>query len=213
MSRTADARHWDSTSSYHQQRLSDAHEQVKQYIVPVISDLFNRRSNVSIIDFACGTGGIASEVSRQCLGSNINLTRFGLVDVNEDNLPYAKEALIESLPETEILTFRANGSDFSDFKSFKYDFLYCFDAMVHFDILDIAGYLKTLSNICSGYALFHHSNYQGITVDIRNNPHWRNFMSKDIFMQMCLSAGHEVVSQRLMHWGQEDLDCMTLVRV
>lgn len=213
MSRTADVKHWDSSSDYHQLRAGHAQAQAQSVLIPTILEVNGKQRISSIVDFACGAGAIAHEVVQGTVANGLSINRFGLMDVNQDNLGPAS-ALLKSLnTKIDIELMKANGSDFSDILNKKYDFLYCWDAMVHFDIIDVVGYIKTIANIIHGYALIHHSNIQMLTTDIRNNPHWRNFMGKDVFAQICLSCGHSIVWQREMDWGEKNLGCLTLIQV
>jgi cyclopropane fatty-acyl-phospholipid synthase-like methyltransferase len=210
---------WDSSSDYHRLRESGANAQVNTYLIPFINDAINTLNlqEYSVADFACGHGSISREVFQAFQAAGATISRFGLLDVAADNLPLAEQTLkhcfpaSETQPTTEL--FRLNGSDLNDFTGRRYDFVYSWDAMVHFDILDIAGYLRSFSRLCCGRAIFHHSNLAQLTKDISANTHWRNFMSSDIFHQLCISSGLKVIDQQLVSWGIDDLDCITYVEV
>jgi hypothetical protein len=137
--------------------------------------------------------------------------------VASDNLPVAAEKLI-NYPSTQpiapqIEIHKLNGSNLNDYHGKKYDFVYCWDAMVHFDLLDVAGYISSMSKLCKRRALFHHSNLYTPTTDISLNPHWRNFMTAEIFRQICISSDIKVIDQQLISWGIENLDCITYVEI
>ncbi len=87
--------------------------------------------------------------------------------------------------------------------------------MVHFDILDVAGYIKHLPTLCEGAALLHHSNYGHITRRIQDNPHWRNFMTLDTFAQIVTSSGLKIIRQEAIDWGDDHrgLDGITVIDV
>lgn len=216
MSKTANTELWNQTSNYHELREGDAARQVADYLFPVFMDkcvLAQPSHAFRVADFACGGGAIAKAFLKNCVDQGINISHFLLIDVTEDNLNAAGSALAGVSPGTKIEKFLCDGSSLSSYSGPRVDFLYCWDAMVHFDILDVAGYLRTLQNVLQGVAFMHHSNYFQLTRDIKENPHWRNFMNKDIFMQMCMSAGHEVMEQRLLDWELPGLDCLTTIRV
>ena len=212
MSKTASTSHWDQSSTYHEMRAMDAHAQVEQYIMPFLLEYGRKTGDGTVCDFACGGGAIAQEVMDQTQVAAFRVPRFLLIDVINKNLEAAGGRIAKTAGETRVEGFVCNGNDFSNYSGEKCSLLYCWDAMVHFDIIDVVGYIKTLSNVCKGYGFFHHSNYAGLTTDIQLNPHWRNFMTKDVFKQICVSAGHEVVSQHLINWGENDLDCITVVK-
>lgn len=211
MSRTSDNSHWNSESAYHELREGHSGGQVESVLMPFLEEFGNKSGTNSITDFACGKGSIAAALGSQAAESRIDLSRILLVDVVEDNL---HDAAALSYPDkVKVDTFQANGSNFSNFEGERTNLLYSWDAMVHFDIIDVVGYISTISSICSGYCFFHHSNLQNLTTDIQNNPHWRNFMGKDVFAQICISSGLDVVRQTEMDWGVPNIDCVTIARV
>ena len=213
MSKTADVNLWDSSSDYHKLRANDAKPQVEQFIMPFLQSYRGDVEEQTICDFACGGGSIALEVAKQSVALNFDISRFLFVDAVKENIAATKMRAGLVIDPKRLDSFLCNGKDFSNFRGKKCSLLYCWDAMVHFDIIDIVNYLASLHKICSGYCLFHHSNYGQLTADIRNNPHWRNFMTQDVFRQICISSNHTVISQKLLSWGVEDLDCITIVKV
>jgi ubiquinone/menaquinone biosynthesis C-methylase UbiE len=96
------------------------------------------------------------------------------------------------------------------------DLFYCFDALVHFDLEIVQCYVKEAYRVVrsSGHAFIHSSNYTGNPGgDFRENPHWRNFMSSEIFTHLAKKAGFTVVHSRKVAWGGiPDLDCVFLLR-
>ncbi len=219
MSRTVGNDWWNQSARYHLKREQFSKGQVEDTIFPTfkkyMTSMIRGQRGFYIADFACGGGSIAREFADKCVKSGIDISKFVLIDVVPDNLDAATNRLAEILPRSAIENYLCDGQSFAGYRGTKVDFLYCWDAMVHFDILDVVGYLRTLRNITNGFAFFHHSNFCNVTTDVRQNPHWRNFMSKDIFKQLSLSSGHEVLEQRLIDWGSEPMhqDCLTTVAV
>ena len=90
-------------------------------------------------------------------------------------------------------------------------FVYCFDAMVHFDKEVIGAYLKEVSRLMKPGAkgLIHHSQAPECPKTLPNgfcsrpdqlgndpaNPHQRNANSKEEFAKMAREAGLEIISQ------------------
>lgn len=97
-----------------------------------------------------------------------------------------------------------------------YTAMFTYDAMVHFELMDIAMYLQETKRVLTkgGMALFHHSNnHSDYKATFSNAPHGRNFMSKDVFAHLAHRAGLKVVQQEVVDWaGVKNLDCLTLVR-
>jgi len=83
-------------------------------------------------------------------------------------------------------------------------FLFSFDSVVHFDSDVVRAYLREAWRVLrpGGHAFLHHSN----TVahpggDFRAEPHWRNFMSKELLAHYALKEGLEVVRQEPVDWA------------
>ena len=93
--------------------------------------------------------------------------------------------------------------------------IYCWDAMVHFEVETVWEYLKEAYRVLQvgGKAFFHHSNYVGVcNSDFRYNPYARNYMSKNLFDLMARRAGLTVEHSNVIRWGEIwDMDCITLL--
>ena len=178
MNTTYNLSQWGQPSVYHQERLSLVISQVDDYLLPKF--LANvKKGPVSIADFACGEGTITCEFIKKIKNHGYDVKKVLLIDVVDENILIAIERVQEMFPNITVEQFKCNGHNFSDFDLEPVDFLYCWDAMVHFDIIDISGYLNTLKKVVNGIALFHHSNNNIVTQDIMHNTHHRNFMSSN----------------------------------
>jgi hypothetical protein len=67
-----------------------------------------------------------------------------------------------------------------------------------------------------GRALFHHSNYMNPGSMWLDNPHCRNFMSRELFAHVALRTGFRVVDQVVLDWGEgwarvAGIDCLSMV--
>jgi len=83
-------------------------------------------------------------------------------------------------------------------------FAYCFEAAVHFDLEIILAYIKEFRRIMTpgAFGFVHHSNVTtNPGADFRTHPHWRNFMSKEIFVHLCIHNDLDVVNQYIFHQG------------
>jgi len=130
------------------------------------------------------------------------------VDVNEENLiRLAGNKYYKDLRQND-------GKDIPTFSEVV-DFVFCYDAMVHFDLDVVISYLQETYRVLrtGGTAFFHHSNIITSQTDIMKNPHCRNCMNKYLFSYLAKHAGLQVVKQEMITWaGIEDLDCFTLLR-
>jgi len=93
-------------------------------------------------------------------------------------------------------------------------FLFCFDAMVHFDSDVVRAYLAEARRVMApgARAFLHHSNHTG-GEDWLLAPHCRNFMSQPLFAHYARKEGLTVLQQVVMDWGGvSGLDCLSLLR-
>lgn len=108
-----------------------------------------------------------------------------------------------------------NGYNIEKLKTEQYTSLFCYDAMVHFEMMDIYEYLKDIYRVLipGGKALLHHSNNTSdYKASFANAPHGRSFMSKDVFAYLAYRAGFDVLEQKVIDWGIKDLDCISLIQ-
>lgn len=93
--------------------------------------------------------------------------------------------------------------------------LYSYDAMVHFELMDVYSYLTDIFRVLSpeGRALLHHSNYHAdYKAGFGSAPQGRSFMSKECFAYLAYRAGFNIIEQRVIDWGNEkNLDCVSLI--
>lgn len=166
--------------------------------------LFSCMNPQNIVELACGRG---RHVHRYLpLADHVTL-----VDVLEKNIEICKKKFKDF---SNITYYKNNGRDFSELPNNAYTALFTYDAMVHFELLDIAQYLQETYRILvdGGMALFHHSNNSSdYKASFENAPHGRSFMSKDIFAYLAHRAGLKIVKQTVVDWGIPALDCLTLV--
>lgn len=158
----------------------------------------------NIVDLACGRGRWTKILSK-------NNPFVYSIDVNPDNIEFCKKRF--SGENVSVLSTDGYTLTFPDN---SIDSIFCFDAMVHFDIDVIISYLKEIKRVLKpdGKAFLHHSNLANPeNIEIRNNPHWRNYMNKDLFAFLAKKAGLEVVKQQVIDWGgYKNLDCLTLLQ-
>jgi hypothetical protein len=213
ISRTSDRGQWGPENIYHTAREAFIEKQIDSCLYPTLVECINNLGiniqSLRIGDLASGHGGVAVAVCNKLS----NVSEYLLIDVRTDNLEIAKNKLLLSNQFLNVNTFLCDGKSFDDFTGKAVDILFCWDAMVHFDILDVVGYLASLSKICNGYAVFHHSNLGVVTNDISQNLHYRNFMTAQTFAQLAISSGHTVVDQRLLACTVPSVDCVTVIKV
>jgi len=162
----------------------------------------------NIVELACGHG---RHIPKYLDKSN-NIT---LVDINKENIDFCKKRFSN---ETKIKYITNTGSDFNGIEANSQTAIFTYDAMVHFEMLDVLSYIKDANRILveGGKILFHHSNAAfSPELYYTQKPYCRNFMSADIFAYMALRMGFAVLKQDLISWGSgddlvKDNDCLSL---
>ena len=111
--------------------------------------MFCMLDQTKIIELACGRGRHVQKY----LDSAGDIT---LVDILEKNIEICRERYKDN---SKIHYYVNNGKDLSELSDSSYTALFTYDAMVHFQYLDVNDYLKETYRVLQsgGYALFHHS--------------------------------------------------------
>ncbi len=133
-----------------------------------------------------------------------------IVDINQENLDYCQERFKE---DPQISFVKTDGTGLQEIPDESITFIYCWDAMVHFDSDVVRSYLKEFNRVLvsGGRGFCHHSNYtENPGGDVHNNPGWRNFMSSALFAHYCAKENLNIVQQTVMDWGVSALDCLSL---
>ena len=168
--------------------------------------MFNRLNLDNVIELACGRGRHVPKYMNRA-------NEITLVDILDKNIAICRERFKGN---PKIHYYKNNGFDLSELPSNKYSALFTYDAMVHFELLDVFNYLKETQRVLipGGMALFHHSNTDSnYKISFEHSvSQGRNFMSKKLFAYLAYRAGLEIVEQKVIDWDVPDLDCITLVR-
>lgn len=188
--------------AYHEAASKDMDRHWDEVVWPVLSA--QEIDYTRTVDFACGRGRNTEKLCDLA-------TSITMVDVNPENIDYCREKFA-NCPQIDFAL--CNGYELTGIADDSVTFLYSFDSMVHFDLELIISYLYEFERVLrpGGTAFIHHSNYTGSPgADFQQNPHWRNFMSADLFRHVATRAGLEVVRQDVIGWGGvSQLDCLTL---
>jgi ubiquinone/menaquinone biosynthesis C-methylase UbiE len=156
------------------------------------------------LELACGHGRNSGKLAALA-------TQMTLVDVNPENIAFCRKRFADK-PWDFVVN---NGYDLTAVNEWSVTFLHCFEAAVHFDLEIILAYIKEFRRVLApgGFAFVHHSNVdQHPGIDFRLHPHWRNFMSKQIFAHLAIHNGLELIDQFVFDQGGPEADCFSLVR-
>lgn len=192
------------TAPYYDIAEADMDEQWSNTIWPFISDC----DFSSVLDLAAGHGR-NSEKLKPHAGT------LYIADINHENIAFCRKRFGEDDKYRYVLS---TGTTLPYVSNDSISLIYCFDSMVHFDSDTVRQYLKEFKRILGpgGRAFCHHSNYTARpTGDFHLNPHWRNFMSKELFEHYAHKEGLRMVRSSVKNWGVDKefatLDCFSLI--
>ncbi|GHU35096.1 hypothetical protein AGMMS50256_29720 [Betaproteobacteria bacterium] len=162
----------------------------------------------NIVELACGHGRHVQKYLK-------NAETVILTDINLENIDFCRRRYPNEIKIKYIVT---EGNNFKGIDENTQTAIFTYDAMVHFEMLDIIDYLKDANRILvdGGRILFHHSNACfNPELHYHYKPHCRNYMSDDIFAYLASRCGFKVLSQDIIPWGSgndfaRDLDCLSL---
>jgi ubiquinone/menaquinone biosynthesis C-methylase UbiE len=162
-----------------------------------------------VLELACGEGRHSEQIVDQ-------VSQLILMDVNEPNIKACQHRFKNY---NHVRAIQNNGYNLEPLATNSIDSIFCYDAMVHFEMNIIESYLKESYRVLkpNGKAIFHHSNLTDCPGNYyQQNPHWRNFMSKELFAHLAKRSGFKVLEQVLIDWGEgaehySNLDCITLL--
>lgn len=170
----------------------------------ICRELFGRLDLQNTVELACGRGRHVPHYIDYA-------GHITLVDILEKNIDLCRMRFSDSDQISYVVN---NGHDLSALPDDHYTSLFTYDSMVHFELLDIANYLKETYRILrpGGKALFHHSNNDSdYKASYDNAAQSRSFMSKNMFAYLAYRAGLKIEDQRIIDWVEPELDCLTLV--
>lgn len=166
--------------------------------------MFEQLDLANCLELACGHGRHTAQVIAP-------KRRFTLIDINQSNIDFCADRFA-GLPNVSVMK---NDGSTLPVQSDSFTSLFCYDAMVHFELQDIIVYLDEIFRVlmAGGKALLHFSNYQGAPGGLyHDNPHWRNFNSVNIFHHLAVRSGFRIVDTRRVHWGGVfELDAVMLL--
>lgn len=179
-----------------------------QIIEPIVRDLDFEH----VLELAPGHG-------RNTEFLRLRARTIQLVDVNPSCIEACRGRFGEELDGCRFSYHVTSGNDLSMIGDATVTLAYSFDSMVHFDKLVVRDYVQELARVLrpGGCAFLHHSNLGAVAPnsDWARNVGNRSDMSAALMREYAQAAGLEVRFQRLSGladgWGQEELDCLTVL--
>jgi ubiquinone/menaquinone biosynthesis C-methylase UbiE len=136
-----------------------------------------------------------------------------IMDVNDNLIEVCKL----KIKDNRVRFVVNSGYEFSGVRKNSITSIFCYDAMVHFELSTVEQYLNDARRILTpgGKALFHHSNFDKKPgAEWHEGPHARNFMSARLFAHLANRSGFEVLSCSIIDWAEcRELDAISLLRV
>lgn len=172
----------------------------------VFKRLFQELDLENVIELACGRGRHVSNY--------INLAgHITLVDILQKNIDICRRRFGDG---GHISYYKNKGYDLEKLDNETYTSIFSYDAMLHFELLDINSYLIDFYRVLKpgGRALLHHSNFDAIYSGRygRSLAFGRSFMNYKIFSYLATHAGFVVLDQQILRWHNfPDMDCVTLL--
>lgn len=197
--------HKESMNSYFEKAEDEEHLAIFWDDVSPFYQKFMKLDTSNIIELACGRG---RHVPQYIAGAK----KITLVDILPENIEFCRQRF---KGQENITYYCNNGYNLEKLESDSYSSLFCYDAMVHFEMMDVYEYLKDIYRVLKrgGYALIHHSNngkdYRAAFASAYNG---RSFMTKDVFAYLAYRVGFEIVNQQVIDWQIKDIDCVSLIR-
>lgn len=157
--------------------------------------MFRQLDLARVIELACGHGRHAAQILDQA-------GEITLIDFEPRNI----EACRARFAGRENLRFIVNaGHDLPGCEDGGYSALFSYDAMVHFELLDVIAYLRETHRVLrpGGRALLHVSNNrQNPGGFYQKNTHWRNFGGLDTFLHVADRLGFACLESRTLDWPE-----------
>ncbi len=202
-------RDWQGSPPYYDLAEADIDTQWQNLIWPFITTASGPPIDFSVtVDLAAGHGRNSTKLLPLA-------QKLHIVDINEDNISFMR-ARFGTDRRIEYHLTDGYSLPFLDDRSVC--FIYCFDAMVHFDSDVVRAYLSEIKRVLrpGGHAFLHHSNYSDNPGgDLHQNPGWRNFMSAELFAHYAIKSGLMVVRQMVLDWllDKTFIDCLSLLSI
>lgn len=177
-------------------------DQWSRLLMPLVGSY----NHTAVADFACGRG----RFTERLLGMSTQLVYA--IDGSKDNLHRCMQRL---LPDSRLRPIVNEPDSLRPLENEVVNLILSFDTLVHFDFDLLGTFLKEFRRVLKpeGVAICHYSNLENGSDDLRRNPHWRAVCGREHFPSLLQQAGLELVSERLLDWGDEKcLDVLAVVK-
>jgi ubiquinone/menaquinone biosynthesis C-methylase UbiE len=140
-----------------------------------------------------------------------NSKELHLVDVNVSSIEACRKRFSDGDGNCRFYYYVNDGYSLKEIADRKIQFLYSWDAMVHFDKLVVKDYVRELFRVMQpgSHGFVHHSNYGTINPsnEWMKNPGWRSNLTTELFNSYCQEFRLNLIKQQIIHDG---LDCISI---
>ena len=145
------------------------------------------------LELACGHGRHTAQI----IGRTGHIT---LVDANVECIEACRKRFAS---HTNISYLVNSGADLRAVASNSMTAVFSYDAMVHFEPLDVISYIFEIARLLvpGGRSLLHYSNAEDNFEGYESNPGWRNFFSEKMMRAFAFRAGLQVMESTVIPWG------------
>ena len=167
--------------------------------------LFDKLDITEVVELACGRGRHVPQYIEKA-------DSIILADILQKNIDFCKERF-QGIDKIKYYT--KSGCDLEEIENNSVTAIFSYDAMVHFESIDVYHYLQETYRILKpgGMALFHHSNNsKDYKATFLSGECGRNYMSMGLFAHFADRAGLEVVQQMEYKWTDSLTDGITLLK-
>lgn len=167
--------------------------------------LFDKLDVTSVVELACGRGRHVPQYMNKA-------NAIILVDILQKNIDFCKDRF-QGIDKIRYYT--NSGCDLREIENNSITAIFSYDAMVHFESIDVYHYLQETYRILEpgGMALYHHSNNdKDYKATFLSGECGRNYMSMGLFAHFADRAGLKVVDQVKYKWTDSLTDGITLLK-
>lgn len=208
---------WDA---YYDAVEKGASSQFQGFFKPKLDEYNLINSDSRVLDFACGRGRMANIFKDIC-------KEVICCDSSTEALEFCKKRF----KGNNNVLYNISKAEGIQLESESLDFIYSWDAMVHFSYKSLDFYINEFHRLLKngGYAFVHHSNlvnsepfdkdkesgiWDGTSKsDIWNeNIGYRSNISKEDFAFIAQKHGFEIISQEAIDWSAKNLDCISIIK-
>lgn len=158
----------------------------------VFLKLFGELDLETIAELACGHGRHSARIVSRA-GS------IALLDINESNIAYCRRRFSGN----PNVSFHVNRGNDIPLPTGSCSSLFCYDAMVHFESMDVIAYLLESWRVLrqGGRALLHYSvNDAYPEGTFTDHPGWRNYFSESLMRHFATRTGFRILDRHVFSW-------------